>query len=339
MSPRQNVDRSDHIRVFLESALDAAESCLRRAVLRRHLTAARTRPARVLRLHSDKPAPVPRQLIFQLPAELVPALVENGLVQAGLGPNIRAWAFACSRRRPGHVPYLQVLDTDHRVVFADHGRGLVQVIAAGVADAGVDALDSGFRLPPVGAELRLATHRSLSAAQSGFVPFETVERSEEGTIAERSESGDANIDADCAGCLRHGLFHLTRGLDRDKPLARMQRYRGVAHLAKHIPAAAVANPSELGQKDATVGLIQLDLLRVGVAKAVALALLLEARMCGPSSEKVLVGSLQILERMLQRVHRGVLEPRCSRSIAPLGETLCHRHVADELAASPVVFDL
>jgi hypothetical protein len=58
-------------------------------------------------------------------------------------------------RQLGHVPHLQVLDTHHRVVFVDRGRGFVQEIAGGVADAGMDMLDSGFRRLPVLLNFRL----------------------------------------------------------------------------------------------------------------------------------------------------------------------------------------
>jgi hypothetical protein len=52
----------------------------------------------------------------------------------------------------------------------------VQVVAAGIADAGMDLLDAGFRLLPVVAEPGLATHRLLRFTQRGGVPFEAVER-------------------------------------------------------------------------------------------------------------------------------------------------------------------
>ena len=51
------------------------------------------------------------------------------------------------------------------MVLADGGRGLVQEVAAGVADMSVDALDAGLRLLPVTTELHLAAHRTLIAAQ------------------------------------------------------------------------------------------------------------------------------------------------------------------------------
>src|SRR5690606_23889540 len=152
------------------------EAGLRLAVVRRHMPAGRARPARVLRRHGDEVAASPRQLVIQLAAELEPALVEDGFVQAGLGLNVSSRRIYCACRRPGHVPYLQILDTHHRVVLADRGRGLVQEVAAGVADPEMNALDAGFRLLPVVAELRFAAHRLLRLAQAVFVPLETVER-------------------------------------------------------------------------------------------------------------------------------------------------------------------
>lgn len=47
-----------------------------------------------------------------------------------------------------------------------------------------------------------------------------------------------------------------------------------------------------------VGLIKRDLIRVGVAKAVQAAILLEARKVGSLGKEVGVGLLYILERLL-----------------------------------------
>ena len=85
----------------------------------------------------------------------------------------------------------QVLDARHRVVLADRGRGLVQVVAAGIADAGMDALDFGFRLRPVLAELLLTAHGLLSASEPLFVLLETVERREKRAIRDIPGIGKA----------------------------------------------------------------------------------------------------------------------------------------------------
>jgi len=153
VSRPENIDRADQIGIFLEATFDAREPLLRLPVIRRYMAAARTGAARVLRRHGNEIPAVPRQLVIQLAAELEPALIEDGLIQAGLGSNVSSRFLGVASRRFGHVPYLQVLDTHHRVVLADRGRGLVQEVTAGIADAGMNTLDTGFRLLPVAAEL------------------------------------------------------------------------------------------------------------------------------------------------------------------------------------------
>ncbi|AKX60015.1 hypothetical protein AKN88_08800 [Thiopseudomonas alkaliphila] len=49
----------------------------------------------------------------------------------------------------------------HRVILANDTRGFVQVIAAGVASAGMSFLDTSFPLIPVAADFLLAAHRLL----------------------------------------------------------------------------------------------------------------------------------------------------------------------------------
>ena len=112
------------------------------------MAAARTRPAGVLRRHGDEMSTVPRQFVVKLAAEFEPALIEDGLVQAGLGPNLLPRLFGAACRRFGHVPHLQVLDTHHRVVLADRGGALVQVVTAGIADTGALYLASDPVSPP-----------------------------------------------------------------------------------------------------------------------------------------------------------------------------------------------
>jgi hypothetical protein len=191
------------------------------------MTAARAGAAGVVRRYDDETAAIPGELVLQLPPELVPALIEDRLVQAGLGPNVFPRRIYCACRRLGHIPHLQVLDTHYRVVFADRGRGLVQEIAAGVGDAGVDTLDACFRLLPVAAELDLAGERLLCLAQALLVPLEAVEGCVERAVAERSEPGNTHVDTNRA-TLRDSLLDLSLGLNGNKPLAAAQADGDVA---------------------------------------------------------------------------------------------------------------
>tara|TARA_R110001583_G_scaffold28481_2_gene101011 strand:+ start:8035 stop:8805 length:771 start_codon:yes stop_codon:yes gene_type:complete len=225
-----------------------------------------------------------------LTAELEPALIEDGFVQAGPGPYVLARLLGTPCRRPGHIPYLQLLDTHHRVVLADRGRGLVQEVAAGVADMGMNTLDAGFCLLPVAAESGFADYRLLRLAQRDFVPLEAVEWRVERAVRQRSETGHVDADRTAVG---DRLYNLALGLDADETLATQLADADVSHLTRHVLAVAIAQPAEFWQENAEIGLIELDLLRVGIAKTVALTLLLEAWKLSPLGEEVSIGPLQV----------------------------------------------
>ena len=73
-----------------------------------------------------------------------------------------------------------------------------------------------------------------------------------------------------------GASNVALGLDRYEPLPADLAYGDLLHRAQNLAALSVAQPAELGQKKATVGLIELDLLRVGIAEAFGATFLLEA---------------------------------------------------------------
>jgi len=93
VSRPENVDRADPIGVLLETACNAVEPLLCQPVLCRDMIALRTSSAGVLRRHEDERPSVPRQLVFQLTAELEPTLIEDGSVQARFGSNMPARRF------------------------------------------------------------------------------------------------------------------------------------------------------------------------------------------------------------------------------------------------------
>jgi hypothetical protein len=79
-------------------------------------------------------------------------------------------------------------------------------------------------------------------------------------------------------------------------------------------------------------LIEFDLLRVGVAEGIVLALLLEAREVGALGEEVAVGPLQILERLLQRMDGRIGQPCRIGTVAPFGEQPAQSRIAQLLLA-------
>jgi hypothetical protein len=79
--------------------------------------------------------------------------------------------------------------------------------------------------------------------------------------------------------------------------------------------------------------VELDLLALGVAEAVLLiALALEAREASATFEEVLVGPFKILQGMLLRVDRRILQPRRFGAVAPARQPLRHTNIPDELPA-------
>jgi len=76
-------------------------------------------------------------------------------------------------------------------------------------------------------------------------------------------------------------FNRALGLDRDEPFTILAGHGDVFHGAQHVLAIAVPHPAKLGQEYPAIGLIELDLFRIRIAEAVALAFLLEAREIGP----------------------------------------------------------
>jgi len=182
----------------------------------------------------------------------------------------------------------------------------VQVVAAGVTDPGMNALDAGFRFLPVVAELLFSAHGLLRTAQGRFVSLETVERDVIRAIRKRGEAGNAHVDTNCATIWLR-LLDFARGLDAHKPFATRQADGDVFDCTQHFTAVAVAYPTQLGQINTAVGLVDLATLRK--AKAVTCTFFLETRKVGSPGKKVFVSPLKVFEGLLQRLTRSILEPR------------------------------
>jgi hypothetical protein len=150
--------------------------------------------------------------------------------------------------------------------------------------------------------------------------LEAVEGGVESAVREGGKAFRAHVDA-YRTALWYRLLDLSLGLNGNEPLAAGLAHGNVPDLTQHFAAIAIAQPAKLRQKDSAVGLVELDLFRVGVAEAVGLALFLEAREVGTFGEEVAVGALQVLERLLQRVNRRLSQPCHFRAMTPLGEQL------------------
>jgi hypothetical protein len=170
-----------------------------------------------------------------------------------------------------------------RVVFADGGRSLVQVIPAGVGNTDVDALDLGFSLFPVVRKLFLAAHSLLRFAEIGGVAPEGIQWGADSSMGESGKADHAHIDA-CGIALGDALFYFTHCLDGDEPFAVTVADGDVSDRAKNFPAVPVTNPAQLGQKYPAVGLIQFEPLRE--TDVVSMATFPETREFGPFLKEV-----------------------------------------------------
>src|SRR4051812_48783082 len=101
------------------------------------------------------------------------------------------------------------------------------------------------------------------------MPLETVEGGVKATVRERGKPHHAQVDADRAAAPQR-LLNLSLSLDAHEPLATRENDSDVLHRAEHRAAVAIAQPTELGQEQARVHLIEPDLLRVGITEAIVL---------------------------------------------------------------------
>src|ERR1700736_5186052 len=106
----------------------------------------------------------------------------------------------------------------------------------------------------------------------------------------------------------HGLLNLALRLNAHEPSAIGQTDGEALDLPEHCAAITVAQPAELGQEQARVQWDESELLRVGLTKTTVLSPVFETREGGPLGEKIGVRALQVLERLLQRMRRRILQP-------------------------------
>lgn len=201
--------------IFIAARL-TPEHRLRPAVIRRHKTAFRTGLRGIVRRDKLQDTASPGQLVCQLPAELVPPLVQNSLVQPGFLAHLTTRIFLGAFSRGAQVSHLQVLHDYDRVVFADLSGDLVQVVLAGVGDADMQPRDLLFLLAPVFRKPILSGKPALFPGQLLFQPAETVERLIDFAIREGGEPGDAQVYP-YSGTGISGVSAATAGLCGTKP--------------------------------------------------------------------------------------------------------------------------
>lgn len=170
----------------------------------------------------------------------------------------------------------------------------VQEVFSGIGDTGVNLLDAGSCLFPVIAKFDLAAHAALVTCKTLLMFLKTVERRNEALIAHGGKPDNADIDANGCRCRRQRLLNLPFGLNRHEPFSVRLTYGGIADFTQHVPAVSIAQPAKFRQENTAIGLIKLDLFRLGIVEAFTTAFSLEAREVGAFFEKILVGFFQVL---------------------------------------------
>ena len=320
----------------LKTAVHALERSLAPTVLLRHMSAARTGAAGVPRGHRNEMATLPLQLVVQLPEKLAPTLIEDRLVESRLGPDACARLLLRAARRCRHMDHLQILDAHERVVFADRGRELVEVVMTGAGDATVQSLNATPGLVPVLAEPDFPTQCLLRFPQRNLVSAKTVQRCMERAVGEGGEPHDPHVDAHVRA-FREGKLDVAFGLNGYVPLVARATDRDVPDRSQHLSTVAIRQPAELGQEDAPIGLVQPDLLRCRITERVPSSTSLAAwKRCAPG-EEIVVGAAQVLELLLQGLCRRIRQPPGVRRMTPGRQHAAKGRIAEVFLALCMTF--
>lgn len=97
--------------------------------------------------------------------------------------------------------------------------------------------------------------------------------------------------------------------------------------ALNLPASSIFQPTQLGQEDFFIPLIELDCLQLWKSEAVPISFFLEARKICNFLEKPLVGGFEISKDLLLDVDRCFGQPWRVRVVAPSREYLTEPSVA------------
>src|SRR5690625_7840406 len=119
--------------------------------------------------------------------------------------------------------------------------------------------------------------------------------------------GDAHFNTRDGGRWVNRLFHLTLSLNGDEPCTLFAGHGDIFHYAQYIAAVAIAHPTQVGQKNSTISLIQLAAL--WIAETIRLAFLVKAWKVCSFREEVFIVRLYVFEGLRQDLGVGVCQRR------------------------------
>lgn len=336
MPTGEDIYATDNIRVVGIATRDAKEQGLLRTVLSADVVTLRTFLAGVAWGDRNHLAPAPLLFVRQHMPKRAPALIEYRLVQTRFGGNIAPWLFHRPSGRLRHIPDLQVLDTNDRVVFAGVGRKLVQEIVAAIGNADIELRNAALVLLPVAGVLHLAGELALHPGFLRGVAFVRIERWMQRAIRERGKGGNAQVNAQVCGGRMHGDRHVQFDLKGDKPVCALSGNRHVFDGALDVPRVPELDPADFGQIDHAV--IHLEALRI--PEAIGQELLAILRWMSTTGKQIRVRTLKIMQALLQALGIGFPEPAVFLALLPPGDQLTRLRIGQprHTGIVPVLID-
>ena len=162
--------------------------------------------------------------------------------------------------------------------------------------------------------------------------FEATQRLNEAAVAQCGEADNSHVDTNGAGGRWNGLFDVALSLDAGEPLAARLTDGDVFGCAENVTAVAIPHPTQFGDLDAAVALI--DLKALWKLETVTTSALFETRKICTFFKEVFESPLQVFQRLLQSLRRRLLEP--GKLFFPLRKAIGHIDIADEFAACCIV---
>ena len=305
-SKTENILRRVGVGVFSVAAFQTQEFGLRPPVILVDVAADAASLAGVGGRHSDKPGAMPSRLVFQHLADLRRRDIQHGAVETCLGPDIAARFLDGSRRAGRHVAHLQILDDDKAVVFGNCRRRLVGGILAPPRQFRLKPGNGHLGLPPVLGAFVPPRQPLLQGCQ--LAPLLLAGARQHDQFAGRKDEwlGNSQVDSHGRAEIRQWIRRLDLALDRDMPAIRLTADRGRFRLAFHRAMLGPIHPPGLGQENPLRR--DFELLRIGIAEAVAVTTFAEFREAGATVEEIPERLFQIDDRLLKRVIGSVTQP-------------------------------